>query len=154
MTPMKRYVTDPIELPARGTGAPAFYRADLVFYGVDHSGPSYEGRVFVNAPRANASTPRDDPSYAGSYYVFGHGGCFGDAGHCDVPTAAPDPFDLRPAHQLTPATKTVIVTNALKRIVRDDDEAITVTIVAVTREGDEDDVLALDTVRLLTYDWD
>lgn len=150
---MKRYVTDPIELPAREAGAPEFYRADLVFYGVDHSGPSYEGRVFINAPRANASTGRDHPSYAGSFHIFGHGGCFGDEGHCDVPTAAPDPFDLRPPHQLTPATKTVIVTDALKRIVRDDAGAITVTIVAVTVEGD-DDVLSLDTVRLLTYAWE
>lgn len=151
---MNRYVSDPIELPARGAGAPEFYRADLVFYGVEHSGPSYEGRVFINAPRANASTARDHLSYAGSFHIFGHGGCFGDEGHCDVPTAAPDPFDLRLPHQLTPATKTVIVTDALKRIVRDGDDAITVTIVAITADGDDDDVLALNTVRLLTYAWE
>ena len=52
-----------------------FYTVDIEFYGVDVSGPSYEGRVYVNNPDANESTPLDDKSgYVGSYYVFGHYG--------------------------------------------------------------------------------
>jgi hypothetical protein len=35
---MSRYVSEPIEVPTSEGG---FSRADLVFYGVDHSGPSY-----------------------------------------------------------------------------------------------------------------
>ena len=35
-----------------------FTRADLVFSGVDHSETSYEVRVFLNNPSADASTPR------------------------------------------------------------------------------------------------
>jgi tyrosinase len=148
---VERFVSDPIDLPDRES-ADEFGRADLVFYGVDHSGPSYEARIFINAPKADAGTPRDDPSYAGSFCIFGHGGCFGDVGHCDVPDPADrDPFDLRPPHQLVPAAKTVIVTEAFKRLVAPDDATMTVTVVAVVPGADKHDVLRFDTVRLLTY---
>ena len=113
---VSRYVSAPIELsPAAASGE--YSRADLIFHGVDHSLASYEGRVYINAPKANAGTGREHPSYAGSFHIFGHGGCFGDVGHCDIPTAPQDPFDLRQAHPLTPTAKVVIVTDALKRIV-------------------------------------
>ena len=143
-----RFVSDAIDLPERETDAD-LSRADLVFYGVDHSSASYEARIFINAPAADASTPRDDPHYAGSFCIFGHGGCFGDVGHCDVPTDPRDPFDLRPPHQLVPAAKTVIVTDAFKRLVAPDDE--TMTVVAVVPGAGKHDVLSFDTVRLLTY---
>jgi hypothetical protein len=145
-----RFVSDPIDLPEREIEAEGV-RADLVFYGVDHSGPSYEARIFLNAPDATADTPRDDPHYAGSFCIFGHGGCFGDVGHCDVPEDV-DPFDLRPPHQLIPAAKTVIVTEAFARVVAPEDETMTVTVVAVVPGASEHDVLRFDTVRLLTYE--
>jgi tyrosinase len=149
-----RFVSGPIDLPgaaAQGEGdGPS--RADLVFYDVDHSGVSYEARIFINAPDADASTPRDDPHYAGSYCIFGHGGCFGDIGHCDVPTGPRDPFDLRPSHQLIPAAKTVIVTEAFKRLVAPEDETMTVTVVAFVPGAEQHDVLQFDTIRLLTYE--
>jgi len=145
-----RFVSDPIDLPEGS--ADGVTRADLVFYGVDHSGVSYVARVFINAPDATADTPDDDPHYAGSFCIFGHGGCFGDVGHCDVPTGPPDPFDLRPPHQLVPASKTVVVTDAFERLVRPEDSTITVTVVAVVPGSDERDVLSFDTVRLLTYE--
>ncbi|HWH12470.1 MAG TPA: hypothetical protein VG165_15205, partial [Solirubrobacteraceae bacterium] len=113
MTRTDRYTSAPITLPP---DAGIYSRADLVFYGVDHSGPSFEARIFLGNPGAGLSTPVDDEhGYAGSFHVFGHGGCFGDSGHCAVPTGPRDPFDLRPPHQLTPITMTVIVTRALKR---------------------------------------
>src|SRR4029434_6079258 len=64
-----------------------FTRADLVFSGVDHSETSYEVRVFLNNPAADASTPRT-PKHgsAGRLVVFGRAGCFGDEGHCEVPS--------------------------------------------------------------------
>ena len=58
----------------------AFTRADIEFEGLDHSSASYEGRVFINKPDADAGTPLNDPAYAGSYFIFGHGGCLGDVG--------------------------------------------------------------------------
>jgi len=143
-----RFVSDPIDLPEHEPEAEI--RADLVFYGVDHSGPSYEARIFINAPDATAETPRDDPHYAGSFCIFGHGGCFGDVGHCDVPEEV-DPFDLRPPHQLIPAAKTVIVTDAFVRLVAPDNDTMTVTVVAVVPGASTHDVLRFDTVRLLTY---
>lgn len=144
-----RFVSDPIELPGGEGGAP--YRADLVFYDVDHSGASYEARIFINAPDADASTPRDDPRYAGSFHIFGHGGCFGDEGHCDVPSEPRDPFDVRPPHQLVPAAKTVVITDAYKRVIAPEDETMTVTVVAYAPGETPNDVLQFDTVRLLTY---
>ena len=50
---MQRYVSESIDNPAAGDHP--FDRADLVFYGVDHSGPSFEARVFLNQPDADAS---------------------------------------------------------------------------------------------------
>jgi hypothetical protein len=146
-----RYVSDPIELPRREEGAAEYARADLAFYGVDHSGSSYEARLFIDA-EADVDTPRDHPNYAGAFHVFGHGGCFGDEGHCDVPQEPPDPFDVRPPHQLTPITKTVIVTDALRRLVHNGQESIRVTVVAETPGDRSNEVLHFDTVRLLTYE--
>jgi hypothetical protein len=142
-----RFVSAPIDLP---DDAEDTYRADLVFYDVDHSGASYEARVFLNSPDADAGTPRDDPNYAGSFHIFGHGGCFGDVGHCDIPTER-DPFDFRPPHQLVPASKTVVITEAFKRIIAPHDRTMTVTVVALAPGDTPNDVLQFDAVRLLTY---
>jgi hypothetical protein len=144
-------VSAPIELsPAAASGD--YSRADLIFHGVDHSLASYEGRVYINAPKANASTGRDHPAYAGSFHIFGHGGCFGDVGHCDIPMGPRDPFDLRQAHPLTPAAKVVIVTDALKRIVaKAAGESITVTVVCVAPGKESNAYLKFDEVRLVTY---
>ncbi len=68
----ERYTSDPIELPKAGPGAVS--RADLVFYGVDHSSSSFIARIFLDKPDADATTPIDDHSYAGSFTIFGHGG--------------------------------------------------------------------------------
>ena len=147
---LARYVSAPLDVVPHDPDDGGYFRADLVFYGVDHSGASYEARVFLNAPVANLDTPRDDPHYAGSYCIFGHGGCFGDAGHCDVPTER-DPFDLRPPHQLIPAHKSVDVTDAFTRLVKPDDAQMIVTVVASVPGADAHDVLKFETGRLLTY---
>jgi hypothetical protein len=91
-----------------------FARADIEVEGLDHSGSSYEGRLFLNNPDADAATPTTaETGYAGSYYIFGHGGCFGDAGHCDVLPRVP--YDPRPPHPLWPIRKVVIATDAIRR---------------------------------------
>lgn len=130
-----------------------FTRADIELIGLDHSGSSYEGRVFVNNPDATAQTPRaPDHGYAGSFHIFGHGGCLGGDGHCDVNTR--DPFDPRPGHPLTGARKVVIATDALRDVLRGDQ--VTVTIVPVIRSigprsGDDPNVVQLDELRIITY---
>jgi tyrosinase len=147
---MRRWTSPPLERP--DIDEEPFTRADLVFYGVDHSGPSFEGLVFLNNPQAGPDTTRTaDNGYAGSFKVFGHGGCFGDEGHCHVVQRPVDPYDLRPPHPLEPWTLTVIATDAIAAV---ETTELTVTVVAVVPEEEHDegsDVLTLDHVRLATY---
>jgi hypothetical protein len=136
-----------------------FTRADLVFVGVDHSDTSYEVRVFLNNPKADASTPRTaEHGYAGRFVVFGHGGCFGDEGHCDVPTQPRAAADLRPAHPLTLQTKIVTITDALRRVLAEQQEGLTqVTLVPVSKDpsleqrGPTDSLFRFDGLQLQTY---
>jgi hypothetical protein len=130
-----------------------FTRADVEFEGLDHSGVSYEGRVFLNNPGASEDTPIADASYAGSYFIFGHGGCLGDVGHCDVkPRRA---FDSRPAHPLTPTLKTVIATPVVRKVLADSSQ-VTVTVVPIILGtnpslGRPDDIIKYEQVRITTY---
>jgi hypothetical protein len=48
--------------------------AELLFSGVEQGGPSFEGRVFLNNPDADESTPQtSEEGYAGSFHVYGYG---------------------------------------------------------------------------------
>ncbi|MGO8884147.1 MAG: hypothetical protein ACLPUO_02465 [Streptosporangiaceae bacterium] len=131
-----------------------FSRADIEFHELDHSGASFEGRVFLNNADADENTDTTAASgYAGSFHVFGHGGCFGDEGHCDVlPRRTYDP---RAAHPLTPAVKVVIATEAVNAALGADSETITVTVVPVvtslTEKCGADNVLSFESVRIVTY---
>jgi hypothetical protein len=130
-----------------------FTRADIEFHGVDHSGATYEGRVFLNNPAADESTPRTDESYVGSFHIFGHGGCLGDVGHCDVRPRGL--FDPRPAHPLTPARKLVVATDAIRAAI-DTADALTITVVPVIvsttpQVGRPDDLVKYERVRIVTY---
>ena len=131
-----------------------FSRADLQFDGIQHGGASYEARIFINNPEADAATPRtSDKGYAGRFHIFGHGGCYGDdEGHCEVhPRRAYDP---RPEHPLTPATKSVIATEALRRALKQG-KRITVTVVPIvlsgTPECDYENVVGFEKIKVLTY---
>jgi tyrosinase len=130
-----------------------FTRADIEFHGLDHSGASYEGRVFLNRPDVDQQTPRDVPEYAGSYFIFGHGGCLGDPGHCD---ARPRRFyDPRSAHPLTPTLKVVIATEAIRRAKGGADQ-ITITVVPILLStndavGEPEELVHYEQVRIVTY---
>ena len=146
----KRYTSPEIRLSGLDR---AFRRADIEFRDVDHSGASFEARVFLNNPDADEHTERSlESGYAGTFHIFGHGGCFGDEGHCEVvPRRAYDP---RPAHQLTPGRKVVIATDAVRRALERGATA-TVTVVPIvtslTEKVDTDDVLRFDRLVLVTY---
>jgi hypothetical protein len=142
-----RFTTAPLELP---TEEAELSRADLIFYGIDHSKSSFECRIYFDAPDADATSRRDHPGYVDSFFIFGHGGCFGDIGHCNVPTSR-DPFDLRPPHQLLPATRIVTVTERIRALIAAGATTTTVTVVAETAGDASNDVLAFDAVRLATY---
>ena len=149
-----------LELERPTPEAHTYTRADLEFRGVDHSGPTYEARVFLDNKGADLNTARDPgEGYAGSFWVFGHGGCFGELGHCDIPQGPRGPFDKRPPHPLTPHFKTVIVTDALKRVMQTSDaKTLLVTIVPVVPETQfslvklDTDPLKFESVSLLTYE--
>jgi tyrosinase len=143
----------PLELPSPDVGD--IKRADLTVYGLDHSGPTYRVRVFFDQPDATVDTPLQSPNYVGSFTVFGHGGCFGDEGHCDV-RGPVTPFDRRLPHQLVPATRVLICTDAVKQRVADRHETVTVTLVPVVRESPfadpSSDVLQVGQICLHTYE--
>lgn len=150
---MERYDSTPVPL-SPGVRAGEFSGGQLIFYEVDHSGDSFEARVFVNNPDAAIDTPREpEHGYAGSFVIFGHGGCVGDEGHCDVPVKAKDPFDSRALHALTPQTKTVDVGEALRRV-HSDGDSIVVTVLAILAGPEKvelADVLEFSAMRLVTY---
>lgn len=154
---MTDFVPNPITVTLQAPQAP-YRRADIQLHGVDHSRASFEGRLFINNPGATPDTPTDDEHrYAGSFWVFGHGGCAGGEGHCEAPPAR-RPFDFRPEHQLTENSYRVIVTGKLRRMVGAG-ETFTVTVVPYVRpeaaaplpEKLVTDLLRVQRVDLLAY---
>lgn len=130
-------------------------RADVEFHGVDHSGASFEGRVFLNNPEADENTPlTSEDGYAGSFFIFGHGGCFGDVGHCEV-HEEPGLYDPRAAHPLTPIKTAVIATSALRRAAaegRDVEVTVVPVITGLTEQTDAEDVFKFDHLSIVTYE--
>ena len=138
-----------------------FYRADLIIYGLDHSGPSYEGRVFINNLKANYYTPEDSAhGYTGSFFVFGHGDCLGDEGHCEINRPSVR-FNMIP-NPLVPEKLSLIITEILKELGKTTNE-FTFTIVPILAAGSEKacqkdadlkNVVLLHKISIETYDKD
>jgi hypothetical protein len=150
---MKRFTSDPLPLPRFDDATAPINRVDLVFYDVDPSGPSYQARIYLDAPGADHKTPRDESyGFAGWFTVFGHGGCFGDdERHCEVPETV-DPFDFRPPRGIPRQTKVVTVTDALRRL-GGDSFRVTVVPVIATEDGPvATDTLDFRRLRLLAYE--
>jgi len=151
---LKKYTSKSLKLDISNLEK-KFYRADLEFHGIDHSGPSYEGRVFINNPDADRNTEKKLSSgYVGSFYVFGHGRCYGDEGHCEVRKER-RPFDYRPSHPLTPLDKRITITDQIKKIGRNTDEFI-ITVVPVLAGGSkmedaQQDLVQLEEISIITY---
>jgi tyrosinase len=153
---MANFVANPLTVTLTAPGE-SYYRADLEFHGVDHSKASFEGRLFINQPDAGPDTPTNIDSYAGSFWIFGHGGCAGDEGHCE-PVTERRAFDFRPEHQLTTVSKRVMITGKLRALVQPG-EQFTVRIVPYVRPELAErlpvnlvtDMLQLDRVDLLAY---
>jgi hypothetical protein len=132
-----------------------YVRADIEISGIFHGEASYEGRIFLNNPKADAKTPKDlTHGYAGSFHIFGHGGCLGDVGHCEVKGRNRDAYDLRREHPLTPAKKRVTVTTALREVAKSNKQ-VTVTVVpvvtAINELCDSENVFRCENIKFLTY---
>jgi hypothetical protein len=153
---MAVFAPNPLTVSLQAPNEP-YVRADLEFHGVDHAKASFEARLFVNNPSAGPDTPTTDASYAGSFWIFGHGGCAGDEGHCEPPGER-RPFDFRPEHQLIPVSKRVMITDKLRALVQPG-EPFTVRVVPYIRPESAErlpanlvtDVLHIDRVELNTY---
>ena len=153
---MERYSTpndQPFSVPT-WEGQPGFSRVDLEFHGVGHRGDSYEGRVFFDTPEANPATALEpEAGYAGSFYVFGHGPCLGDEGHCEVPPGPIHPFDYRTVHHLGPQVMVVTVTAAIQRVIAAGRSEFGVTVVPTNvRDEDVGDVMHFERLSLISYD--
>ena len=146
---MAIFTSQPVTVTLDAPSGP-FSRADLEFHGIDHARASYEARIFFDNSGAGPDTPKDAKhGYAGSFYVFGHGGCAGDEGHCEVPTGPARPSDLRPEHQLTTITQRVIVTEPMRRLAG---KRITVSVVPVMDPADAADLPDALVTDLLHFD--
>ena len=152
--PAKTFTSQPIPVDF-ASSRHRLTRADLEISGIFHGESSYEGRIFFNNPKATAATAKTARSgYAGSFHIFGHGGCLGDPGHCEVNEHNRDAFDFRYPHPLTPARKRIDVTKALQEAAKRG-RTVTVTIVpvvtAANRLCDTVNVFRCENMQFVTY---
>ena len=113
---------------------PDFEKAELEFHNVLHPKDSFEIRVFLNQPDANASTPIEgNDHYAGSLFLFGHGECPGEAGHCAPDRGPIDQFDIRRPSHVMPFTAYVDATEAIRKLAGTGE--VSVKLVAVDAKG-------------------
>ncbi|HEY2141234.1 MAG TPA: hypothetical protein VGG98_04135 [Solirubrobacteraceae bacterium] len=150
---MDRYVSPPLTVPPPAKHS-TYDHVDLELHGLDHSGESFAVRAFVNDTEATAQTPTEgNPAYAGSFYVFGHGPCLGDEGHCEVPPGPVSPYDFRDPHPLTPQYQSLPITDTL-RARAGGESKFTVTLVPVANRGGKPegaDLLYFGRLGLIAY---
>ena len=145
-TPVGRFVSQPIKVPETVRGS--FKQAEVRLHRVPQLPVSCFIRVFLNLPDANASTPIDDPHYAGYLSIFGHGDCIGGPGHCDLPPSRPRQYDQRPRHHNTPRNHRVNVTKTARRLL-EKARALQITLVVIGADYcEENELLRLDGVSL------
>lgn len=124
-----------------------FDRADIEIYGIDQSGASFQGRVFLNNPGANLSTPlTPEHGYAGSFHVFGYGIWPADVAENPARPAASQGIRA-------PITKTLIATDAVRRAAAKGAET-RVTVVPVfpgNPPRDAGDAFKLEGVRIIVH---
>jgi len=128
---MPKLVTKPFKFPIGGLER-SNQRFDVILRGVSHIGCSYEGRVFLNNVKATEKTATTSRNgYAKSFYIFGHGDCYGAPGHCD-PLTERLPYDDTPASASLPLEIHVNITAALKRASKNSKNSeFTLTIVPI-----------------------
>ena len=115
-----------VPIPSGTEGAEGVQRGDIEVSGLDHGGPSYEVRIFLDNPRADAETePTPENGYAASIYVYGYG---------DPPAG-----EARAGQASNPTTRSVMATDAVHAAAQRGRET-TVTLVAVGAEGDDIDL--------------
>jgi hypothetical protein len=141
-----RFVSSPI--PLNLGSRKSFTRADIEVYGIDQSGASFEGRVFLNNPQATLMTPLSvEQGYAGSFHVFGYGLWPADVDK-DSAARAASAETIR-----APITKIVIATKPVRRAAAKGEEAL-ITVVPVypgNPPRDASDAFKLEGVRIIVH---
>jgi hypothetical protein len=144
-----KYVSPPIRIDAARLGPAPFSRADLEFHGIDQSGPSFEGRVFLNNPGATIETPATGANgYVGSFHVYGYGIWPADIAKTPARAAA------IPPETRAPIVKKLTVTEALRATLSRGPD-VTVTVVPVyfgVPRSDAGPALKLDNVQITFRD--
>jgi hypothetical protein len=117
-----------VMVPIGAEGSAADRQADIVVTGLEQAGGSFELRVFLNNPRADAGTePVRDTGYAGSIYVYGYGRPPGEARE----RAGPEPR--------IPMTRRVNATDAIRAAAAAGPE-VTVTLVPLAFQDPGPDI--------------
>ena len=152
--PVGRFRSRPIELPDAVRNG--FGNAEVRLHRVPQLERSCFVRVFLNQPQADASTPLErDKGYAGYFAIFGHGPCYGGPGHCEIPpmASATRPGDARQRTMNTPRNHRVDVTSAVRRLIAAGQKDVTITLVVIGANYEEDTTLLhLDGVSLNFHD--
>lgn len=145
--PVSRFVSKAIDVTK--VAKLNFNRAEVRLLRVPQLPRSCFVRVFLNLPDADARTPLSHNSYAGYLAVFGHGECYGGPGHCDPPPARPRKYDRRPPNHNKPRNHRVDVTKAVRRLIAAGAKSLTVTLVVIGVDYQEDhELLRLEGVSL------
>jgi hypothetical protein len=145
---MQRWTSDPLPVPHHEV---PFAEASLEFEDLRHDGPSFSVYLYFDNPDVDAEAGEAGERFAGSFLVFGHGDCWGDTGHCDLPEGPIHEFDDRSPHPLTPINLAVDCTEALRGL--GDVEETTVTALAYSIDPEKkEEVLKFGRLTLVTYD--
>lgn len=146
-TPVGRFVSKPIEIPA--PARKSFRQAEVRLHRVPQLPRSCFIRAFLNLPEADASTSIHDAHYAGYLAVFGHAPCIGGPGHCDLPPLQPRQHDIRPRNHNTPRNHRIDVTKTAKKLLGAGAKSLQITLVVIGADYREDsDLLRVDGVSL------
>jgi hypothetical protein len=145
---MQRWTSDPLALPHHDV---PFVEATLDFEDIRHDGPSFTVYAYFDNPEVDEKAGDEGEGYIGKFRVFGHGDCWGDAGHCDLPKDPVNEFDTRSPHPLTPIDLSLDCTAALREIAEGTEATVTTLAFSAAAE-DDGDLLRFSGLSLVTYD--
>lgn len=144
---MHRWESQALALPPSDQ---PFAAANLEFEDIRHEGPSFTVYAYFDNPDVDEKAGESGDGYVGRFRVFGHGDCWGDAGHCDLPRGPVHEFDVRAPHPLTPIDISLDCTAALRALATG---SVKVTTLAFSADPQADgDLLRFGGLSLVTYD--
>jgi tyrosinase len=127
-------------------------KVEIRFHNLRRAVNSYNVRVFLNQPGADASTPiRDNPHYVGYFGRFGHGPCIGGPGHCDDP-APPSRFEIPVRPHNMPQNYRLDATAAVRALMARGETEFQVSTVVVGGGGAAPEGLKMEGVSLHVMD--